>query len=301
MMIEILKTFVYAAGVLLIYALSLVIYRLYLHPLARFPGPKLAAATKWYEFYFDILKAPGGQFAWELERMHDVYDLLTQKLKRTLKDGGIVNIRREYLAYTTDTICDYVFSETQGLLHDDKKAGEWLKTLDSIILAIPIVKQFPWLNPLIMRLPLRPLQVLVPDAARLLKLDRDLHHQADTFLRTRPDMTSEKDSSSAEDVIKHKTLFESIMTSKVLPPHEKSTERLAQEGVVVLTAASETTARVLSIATFHMLANKERVLDRLQKELGEVMSEPDSQVDLKILEQLPWLVGLQLFLGEIRR
>lgn len=47
------------------------IYRIYLSPLAKFPGPKLAALTLWYEFYYDVIKR--GKFTWEIQRMHQKY------------------------------------------------------------------------------------------------------------------------------------------------------------------------------------------------------------------------------------
>ncbi len=47
------------------------IYRLYLHPLAPIPGPKLAALTYWYEIYFNIVKP--GMFIWEIKRLHEIY------------------------------------------------------------------------------------------------------------------------------------------------------------------------------------------------------------------------------------
>lgn len=45
--------------------------RVFFSPLARFPGPWLAAATGWYEFYFDGVRH--GQFFREIERMHQAY------------------------------------------------------------------------------------------------------------------------------------------------------------------------------------------------------------------------------------
>lgn len=56
---------------LTIWVVYLVIYRLCFHPLVRFPGPKLAALTSWYEFYYDIVKR--GQFMWRIEQLHERY------------------------------------------------------------------------------------------------------------------------------------------------------------------------------------------------------------------------------------
>ncbi len=47
------------------------VYRVYLSPLSRFPGPKLAALTLWYEFYYDCIKH--GKYYEQIERMHDEY------------------------------------------------------------------------------------------------------------------------------------------------------------------------------------------------------------------------------------
>ncbi len=38
-----------------LYYVGLVIWRLFFHPLSKFPGPRLAAATRWYEFYHDVI------------------------------------------------------------------------------------------------------------------------------------------------------------------------------------------------------------------------------------------------------
>lgn len=59
------------AGLSTIYVFGLVFYRLFLSPLAKFPGPKLAAATSWYELYYDIVKR--GKYIFEIEKMHDKY------------------------------------------------------------------------------------------------------------------------------------------------------------------------------------------------------------------------------------
>ena len=56
---------------LFLYLLGLVVYRLFLSPIANIPGPKLAAVTSWVEIYWDLVK--GGKFVFKIEEWHDRY------------------------------------------------------------------------------------------------------------------------------------------------------------------------------------------------------------------------------------
>ena len=61
------------ASVYAMYAVLLAIYRVTLHPLAKFPGPRLAAVSYCYEFLVDAFMEDGGKFHFHLERLHDRY------------------------------------------------------------------------------------------------------------------------------------------------------------------------------------------------------------------------------------
>lgn len=66
-----------------VYLFGLVIYRLYFHPLAKFPGPKYAAISRWHEFYYEVVKQ--GQFSFKIEELHKQYgacSLLNQTQQR---------------------------------------------------------------------------------------------------------------------------------------------------------------------------------------------------------------------------
>ena len=85
------------------------------------------------------------------------------------------------------------------------------------------------------------------------------------------------------------TIFEEILSSK-LPPEEKSLQRMSEEGVIIISAGSETIGRTLTCATFHLLDNPD-ALHYLKRELLEVMPQASVVPSLNDLEQLPFLVS----------
>lgn len=70
----ILRSGLIIAGLWLVYQVLLAAYNISpIHPLHRFPGPKVASASYLYEFYFDVVL--WGKYTYKIRRMHEIYGL----------------------------------------------------------------------------------------------------------------------------------------------------------------------------------------------------------------------------------
>lgn len=63
--------FLYASSLYLLHLAVTAIYNIWFHPLAKFPGPKIAVIGPWYEFYHDVIR--DGRYLWKIEKMHEIY------------------------------------------------------------------------------------------------------------------------------------------------------------------------------------------------------------------------------------
>ena len=61
------------AGIFAVAPFSIILYRIFFHPLSAIPGPWAAAASGWYESYYDCILS--GQFYFEIQRMHKKYGI----------------------------------------------------------------------------------------------------------------------------------------------------------------------------------------------------------------------------------
>jgi hypothetical protein len=68
---------VYLLLLFIIHRVCLITYRLYFHPLARFPGPPLAAASTLYRAYYEFWK--DGKLLRKATKLHEIYGMLSRK------------------------------------------------------------------------------------------------------------------------------------------------------------------------------------------------------------------------------
>lgn len=74
MQIDLLSGLALATASLVVYISVVSIYRVWFHPLSKFPGPKPAAITTWYEAYYDFI-AYKGRYTFVLEDLHNQYGI----------------------------------------------------------------------------------------------------------------------------------------------------------------------------------------------------------------------------------
>lgn len=95
------------------------------------------------------------------------------------------------------------------------------------------------------------------------------------------------------------------MEDESLPAHEKTVERLTDEATILVIAASETPAKVLSLIIFYLLARPD-MIQLIREELRTISAQDGGTPSLHQLEQLPHLSatvkeGLRLHGGIVTR
>lgn len=97
----------------LAYISGLVIYRLYLSPIANFPGPKFTAITGLCQFYHDVIR--GGQFTFVIQQWHEKYGLASSRItinqcRLTGYQGPIIRINPTEIHISDPDFYDTIYS-----------------------------------------------------------------------------------------------------------------------------------------------------------------------------------------------
>lgn len=102
--------------------------------------------------------------------------LLTQaeKLCRSLHASflkqEVVPLHTRFLGFTTDSVSQFGFNRNDGMQDDADKVEDWAETLRMVGYVFPLLRQFPWLIKVALKVPLAVLEVVVPVLSRFMKL-----------------------------------------------------------------------------------------------------------------------------------
>jgi hypothetical protein len=90
--------------------------------------------------------------------IHVKVETLCKRLQKQLENSGIAELRKNYLALTTDTLSCYAFEDSLDLLDNEQEAINWQKTIKAVAILTPLARQFTWIIPLALKLPMLPLK-----------------------------------------------------------------------------------------------------------------------------------------------
>ncbi|CCT61204.1 hypothetical protein [Plenodomus lingam JN3] len=345
--------------VLIVYCASLAFYRLYVHPLAKFPGSKLAAITRWYELYYDVIRE--GQYTFKIADLHKAYGPIIRisphelhiisptfyekmycqqgrwnkyqwacngfiadgatictsqhelhharrmplshylskasvasrqevivrnvdKLVARLDDrvGTMINLGAAVGALVQDLQCDFIIGKAYGSLEQEDFNVTIADMCQSVGFLWRFAKHFPRVGKALKQIPLDFVSKLANnDAKTFFAFLQDIDKETERLLTYAKTSSADKDTPH--------TIVREIVESS-LPPPDKELPRVRNEIQTLVGAGLETVSGVLRLMLFHVF-NDAEILQRLRAELKTVNTSPGCTVDLKTLEQLPFLTA----------
>lgn len=148
----------------------------------------------------------------------------------------------------------------------------------------PFIRHISWALPLINCLPESVSGRVIPGWGEFFNTKNDILDQ----IREIDASLSDTDTWCQDPSLPAPTIFHDLLSSKVLPPQDRTPTRLSQEGQILVQGGTLTTSWVISLAVFHLL-HRPATLAKLRDELFDAIPNPDETVPLSMLENLPYL------------
>jgi cytochrome P450 len=208
--------------------------------------------------------------------IYENIDKLDKHFSRAYEAHKVISLDAGFAGLTSDVIHKYAYGLNSGNLdHEDFNEGV-RDGLNGLFKFAHVIFFFPILQTITQRLPLWLLEkanpfmyALASQKLALLRRTEEFLNGKTTNLKTRPIME--------------------VLTGPSMPENMRGAARLNNEGFSLIIGGTETTARSLAIAAFHLL-NTESIRTKLRAELRTVMPRPESRPTWSQLEQLPYLV-----------
>ncbi|KAJ5937807.1 cytochrome P450 [Penicillium verhagenii] len=268
---------------------------------AMFGAPGSMAATIGHEQHKMRRGLVRGHFS--RKAIVNIESLVQEKLDKMIelfqgahKRLSVVNTSDAFAALTADIIAVYALGIDLDFLDEPDFKNDFQQASVELDMLCHVFKFFPWLAKLAQSIPDSVVRYLQPSADSLLLVQKTIHDQSVASLQKASQGSSETESQG--------NIFDSLSHTSV-PVRERTLSRLQDEGLILLAAGTETTARALAVCAFHLATNK-LLMQKLRSELKDVMPSPDSHPTWAQLERLPYLTAvvkesLRLSFGAVGR
>ncbi|PQE11397.1 hypothetical protein CJF31_00001214 [Rutstroemia sp. NJR-2017a BVV2] len=199
---------------------------------------------------------------------------LCSRLEATRKTGEITNLTNAFKALTADVVTEFAFHKSFDLLVSPDFAASFhtaLRTYPEIGLWH---RHFKIVLPLLEAIPKSLVNIMNPDGVFVLDFF-DLH------------LDRKKNGLEGSDIITQ------MLSSPDLAENDKTLGRLALEARGLVGAGTETTGHTLSVITFYLFKNPEK-LRRLKDELSDARESKGGALEYQDLQRLPYLSAVIL-------
>ena len=221
-------------------------------------------------------------------RISEKVKILCTRLAEEMAKGTVIDTMILFMAYTMDVTTEYCYGRSDNFLNEPDFKRSWRECMAGVFENAAVRRHMPWITYAAQRLPTSVVLTLMPGIEPFINWQKHSYQEVKAILDRGPD------SKDAE----LESIFQSLRDNPDLPKEEKSLQRLAEEGEVLIGAGSETTSRALAYTLFYVV-NAPDILRRLREELRTVMKNNTDLPAWTDLEKLPYLVSIEIRLSNV--